>query len=101
MLNPIFESILNDERYERYDGINEVLILSTVDYEIKVTQEFMKLDKVQYNMNLVDPHHGIPLHRETVAVIYYKDFLESDSDETFGITKKDVNAILSYYRSLG
>lgn len=101
MLNPIFESILNDERYERYDGINEVLILSTIDYEVKVTKEYMKLDKVQYNMNLVNPHHGIPLHRETVAVIYYETFLASDDEETFGITKDDVNAVLSYYRSLG
>lgn len=101
MLNPIFESILNDERYERYDGINEVLILSTVEYELKVTKEYIKLDKVQYNMNLADPYHGIPLHRETVVVIWYKQFLAGTENETFGVTKDDVNAVLSYYRSLG
>lgn len=101
MLSPIFESILNDSRYERYDAINHVLILSTINYEVKVTSEYMKLDKVEYNMNLIDPHHGIPLHRETIAVIYYKAFLESDEHETFGVTKDDVNAVLNYYRSLG
>jgi hypothetical protein len=100
MLNSIFEALLGTDRYERYDGINNVLIISTIDYEVKVTPTYMKLDKVQYNMNLVNPHHGIPFNRETIASIDYNVFLDGENDEVFGISKNDVNAILNHYRSL-
>lgn len=100
MLSTIFEALLGTDRYERYDGINNVLVISTTDYEVKVTPTYMKLDKVQFNMNLVNPHHGIPFNRETVASIDYHVFLEGDKDEVFGITKDDVNSILNHYRSL-
>lgn len=100
MLNTIFENMLNEERYERYDGINNILTISTSNYEIKITPTYMKLDKVQYNMNLVNPHHGIPFNRETIVSIDYKTFIDGDKDEVFGITKDDVNAVLTYYRGL-
>jgi hypothetical protein len=100
MLSSIFESLLGSDRYERYDGINNILVISTTEYEVKVTSTYIKLDKVQFNMNLVDPHHGIPFNRELVASIDYHTFLEGDKDEVFGITKDDVNAILNHYRSV-
>lgn len=105
MLNPIFESLLDPalshERYERYDGVNEVLVISTEEYEIRVTNDYIKLDNVEYNMNLVNPFNGVPVHRETIAFIDYKMFLAGDNDNVFGVTKDDVNAILTYFRSLG
>lgn len=100
MLSPIFEILLGTDRYERYDGIKNVLVISTTEYEITVTPTNMNLDKVQFNMNLVNPYHGIPFNREMIASINYNVFLEGDIDEVFGITKDDVNAILSHYRSL-
>lgn len=100
MLNSIFEALLSTECYERYDGVNNVLIISTSEYEVKVTQTYIKLDKVQYNMNLVNPYHGIPFNRETIVSIDYHTFLAGDKNEVFGITKDDVNALLTHYRSL-
>jgi hypothetical protein len=105
MLSPIFESLLDPKlshaRYERYDGINEVLIISTEEHEVRVTNEYIRLDSVEYNMNLVNPFNGIPIHRETIAFIDYKMFLLGSGDNVFGVTKDDVNALLTYFRSLG
>lgn len=100
MLNKIFEELLSTERYERYDGVNNVLVISTFEYEIRVTETTIKLDKVQFNMNLVNPHHGIPLNRETIIVIDYNTFLNGDAAEVFGVTKDDINAVLEHYRSI-
>lgn len=100
MLHPIFESFFEStNRYERYDGINEVLIISNEFYEIKVTNTYIKLDEVQYNMNVVNPYYGIPISRETKVFIEYKTFLSGDKNEVFGITKEQVQIILDYYRS--
>jgi len=104
MLSPIFESLLNGEyysKYERYDGVNEILTISSIDHELKITRDYMKLDAVQYSMHLFNPHHGVPIHRENIVMIDYKQFLASDADEVFGITKEDVQTVLDYYRSLG
>lgn len=103
-MSPLFESLLNGDhhtRYERYDGVNEILTISTIDHELKVTNEYMQLDAVQYSMQLANPHHGVPIHRELIVVIDYKHFLLSDVAEVFGITTADVQAALDYYRSLG
>ena len=69
MLSPIFEALMGDDRYERFDGVTNVLTISTIDYEIRVSSNQIRLDKVQFNMNLVNPHHGIPYSREAVDLI--------------------------------
>lgn len=104
MLSPIFESLFNNEsynRYERYDGINQILTISSTDHEIQVTPEMMKLDSVEYSMQLMYPHHGIPINRTNVFMIDYNIFLDSDANDVFGITKEDIQTVLDYYRSLG
>ncbi|QXO12064.1 hypothetical protein pEaSNUABM44_00368 [Erwinia phage pEa_SNUABM_44] len=102
MLSPIFEIMLNPEhshsRFERYDGVRNKLIISTSTHELEVTLDYIKLDLVHYNMNVINPFHGIPIHRELVVMIDYEIFLMSNSAEVFGITRDDIVEVLSYYR---
>ncbi len=101
MLKKFIDKFSTTGLYERYDGINEVLTVSTTELEMQITRDVIKVDAVQYNTKLIDPYYSVPLSRENIITVQYNDFLSQDEDDIFGITKSDVNAVLEYYRSKG
>lgn len=105
MMSSVFKDLLDPalkhQRYERYDGINEVLIISNNNYELKITSVSMKLDSVVYAESTADKYHSIPVYRKNIALINHQVFVASGVDEINGVTDSDVKAALEHYRKFG
>lgn len=101
-MDNIFKEFLvpDPQKYERYNASTDTLTISTNEYELTVTSENIILDKVQFNNSVLNPAFGIPLYRENVMRIEYVIFMNSNSDEVFGVTKNDVIEVLNYFEAL-
>lgn len=104
MYKKIIESLLAVDKsdYIRYDALTETLVVSTETHEMMVTPTVFSLSAVTYTQNVMDRAKSLPLTKEMLVIIHHEMFLnETDWEECCEVSRKDLNAVINYYRKFG